>query len=150
MNERKPVVSPPFFASFVIWAFLMAGCVMHSVIAYSVLKNRNEAGSQSGFNEYVMTGFAVLIAALAWQVPKLLSRVKKPSVPLREISDTELVRIGMFGFVLRLAMIEGISLIGFVLAITAGRFEAMWPFSAAALIGFFLARPNRESLENLF
>jgi hypothetical protein len=151
LSAKEP---PPTFTPMIIWGALLMSQLMYVMVALQVSNRVNPNAAATTADPGVLK-FPLSLAALAAFtaaifIPRILlkssaNRLNTDNAPLKD-----LMKAFMPPFIVRLALFEGVTLLGFVLVI-AGRepLITMLPFLGASMIGFILNFPNEAKVRNM-
>ncbi len=107
------------------------------------------ASALGALNPHVFMMIAAIIALAAFALPRfLLQSIRRHFVanpPVEVISREVMTRV-LPVWIVRWALLESITLLGFVVSMLNNDPPAIYPFAGAALVGFVLSLPNEQKL----
>ena len=105
--------------------------------------------------QLVMVAMAIIVFVLSWVMPMFLlkkTNFKKegiPSLSSEPLSVPDLIKKTFVPLILRFAMLESVSLFGFILATQSQTPAKMLPFLALSVLSYFRSFPSEVYLRKL-
>lgn len=140
----------------IIWGALLVSLILYVVISLMKLPS-GQSLNLAGLTDFtdplrvplIMAAFMSLM--LAVMVPKiLLTAIKKKRTAREPLELPEMARLFYVPFIIRLALLESVTLYGFVLVQTKNDPAQILPFFAASLLGFLLNFPSESNIRTAF
>ncbi len=140
----------------ILWLGLLVSQLSFLAALYYVLQTKEPLD----VGEEFVYGFAVaalVIFALSFFVPKFVLKATKAEFlrqrglqDSKQVSDDDLLKNFFAPFVLRMALLEAVTLMGFGLAYTTGKFEHFLLFFAVGVTFHFTFFPSLQKVKDSF
>lgn len=138
----------------VIWAGIFGSQFIYYFVLKMITSTAGESSAGSLFNsplDFVFALLAVSVFVASFIVPNIIYRAARKPVSSGEQLDFEaMAGSWMVPFIIRLAMIEGIALLGLVLGIIRKNDLAILPFLALSTLAFLIVFPTKERITSSF
>ena len=133
----------------IIWFALLLSNLMLVFVASTILRP-GEAPAEIGFLRVIFGMIALINATLAFVLPKIFLRIQSKRMPIDPSGPLEkiVVQVGT-GLVIRLALLESVTLMGFVLATVSHNLPSMFPFAGFAIFGVLANYPTESKVRDL-
>lgn len=147
--SQTPAPAVPFLN--ILWVMFFTTPLLFCFVAWSQTK---AVGGVNPTLDWILPGVAVVDAILALLVPNaILARAgaklrATPGVPLGRPTDVQCAQAATPAWVLRFILLELISLVGLLHALTTGNSNAIIPYAAVSLFGMFLSRPTPDKIRS--
>jgi hypothetical protein len=144
----QPQKNPPltkFVVCRIIWAALLGSQMMYFVVAYSLM---NIQPMQDDLILKILPIFASIALILSVIVPRLIWKISAKKMTKPMMANNEDVLAGGFltGFIIRLALLESVALMGLGLFLFTGELKMMIPYSSVSILGFFINFPTKSKM----
>ncbi len=153
-NRPEP---QPMSQALILWGALLMSQAMIVIVSQTAMTRPPEApdlnqpaASAVGHlpDWYFMVG-ALGALVLSFVIPKILSKNAKPAFDQQGQVTRESMQKILPTWIIRWALLETVTLFGFLNSMLSSRPTAIYPYAGAALIGFLLAFPSESKLRAL-
>lgn len=141
----------------IIWGGLLGAQIVYATALRFVLST---SGPLEGFvNEFILPLFStvgLINCFIAVYFPRYLLSIEKakllkiPGSGAKNIDINELVNFYRTPFIIRMALFESVTLLGFGVSFVNKNFELMIPFISVSVAAFILIFPTEEKIRNAF
>jgi hypothetical protein len=143
-----------FQIMFVLWASFLASVIFYSFVGYLVFPNKTDEffvlPSIFVLYDVAFTAAAIMLIPIVFYIPSILlkSSFENSKKDVDPSKFGEIFPIVFTPFVVRIALIEGIGVLGLVLAFMTESPGKAAPFSLIAIILFGIFFPSAQKLKN--
>lgn len=127
----------------------MTGRLSRTPSAPDLSASQAPASAMGAIPEWVFVVAAVASLLLAYFIPQFLLKKSKPAFGANGEVTSESMQKILPAWLVRWALIESVTLFGFLNSMLNANPRAIYPFAGAALIGFMLSFPNERKLKML-
>jgi hypothetical protein len=135
-----------------IWTGLFASQFIYAAILDMLIPPGKELSNEQITTNPVFLILGVLALAhvpLAWFIPKILWKQRAKTLPESDrTTDAVLLEAYFTGFIVRLALLEAVCVIGFVGSIIAHRSSLILPFLGVSAAGFVVNFPTKTHIRS--
>ena len=155
MDHSQRPQPPPMLQALIMWGALLASQGMIVLVSQTAMTRtptapdaaviQAPASAMGAIPEWMFIVAAVVSLALAYAVPKLLTK-PQPTFDSSGAVTAESMRRILPIWLVRWALLESVTLFGFLDSMLNANPRAIYPFAGAALIGFILSFPSERKL----
>lgn len=155
MEPQRPS-PPPLLQAMLVWGILLASQGMIVLVSQTaVVKPLSPpdqvapASALGTLNPQLFMIVAAIVALAAFLLPRvLLQSIRRHFManPPAEVVSREVMARVLPVWIVRWALLESITLLGFVVSMLNNDPPTIYPFAGAALVGFVLSLPNEQKL----
>jgi hypothetical protein len=145
LQPQKNPTLPKLMVCRIIWAALLAGQIMYFGVVYSMMSIQPQSDNLILKILPIIASVALILSVL---VPRFIWKnfAKKLTKPIMTNSEDKLVESFLTGFIIRLALLESVALMGLALFLLSGDIKMMIPYSSVSILGFLINFPNKQKI----
>lgn len=155
MQSAKPLITLSTLK--IIWAALLASHFFYGFALNFLVSNTVAPTEVIPYIVPILSVLGIVIFAVAILLPRFFLARRKvqlleefKSVELRNIDFDELIMSFSPPYVIRLALFEGVAIIGFGLGFLFKNMEYYYPFAALSVGAYFFNFPSEENIKDSF